>query len=199
MDTYLTIESPGAGLYKDKGSKFIASAVHIASAEEALAHIEAVRRQYHDARHCCWAYMLGPDRLIFRSNDDGEPSGTAGRPILGQINSAGLTDVLVTVVRYFGGILLGTSGLIVAYREASAEAIRNAVTVEKIIENLYTIEFGYEQMSYVMRTIKELNARIEAQRLEAGCTVSVSLRRDADPALAERLTNQKGISFKQEK
>lgn len=195
MDTYLTIDRAGEGLYKDKGSKFIAFARPARSADEALAIVADIRRQYHDARHCCYAYMLGSQRLEYRANDDGEPSGTAGRPILGRINSLGLTDVVVVVVRYFGGILLGTGGLIVAYGSAAADALGSAHVVERVVEQQFTIRFGYEQLSYVMRVVKELDATIVDQQMAESCSVTISIRLGAIDSLRAKLDGQKGIKM----
>lgn len=195
QDTYLTVDVSAEGLYKDKGSKFIAAIHHVSSADEAMRIVSDTKRQYFDARHVCYAYMLGPERLVFRSNDDGEPSGTAGKPILGQINSAGLTDVLITVVRYFGGILLGTSGLITAYKSAAADAVANAVVVEKIIEYQFHVDFGYEQMSYVMRSLKDLQATIISQRQEADCSIVFSIRKGNIDSMKLKFTDIKGVSY----
>ena len=196
MDTFLTIDQLAEGLYKDKGSKFIASVHHVESAEQAMEIVAEYRKKYYDARHVCYAYMLGAERDVFRANDDSEPSGTAGRPILGQINSAGLTDVLVIVVRYFGGILLGTSGLITAYKSAAADAIANAKIVEKIIEGRVEVRFGYSEMSYVMRVVKETQARIIEQEQLADCRIVVAVRRDMVEGFVTRFKDVKGIVYK---
>ena len=150
-DTYNMLSSPGEGLYKEKGSKFIASAFTVMSEEEAKSAIGDIKKQYYDARHHCYAYMLGPDMKQFRSSDDGEPSGTAGKPILNQILSKDVTNVCVVVTRYFGGIKLGTSGLINAYKTAAREALDNATIVEKTINEFYSLEFAYPLMNEVMR------------------------------------------------
>ena len=157
-DSYFTIASESEGLYKDKGSKFLAFAHPVSSLEEVKVLLEHYRKEYYDARHVCYAYMLGADQEEFRANDDGEPSGTAGRPILGQIRSKNLTNVLVVVIRYFGGILLGTSGLIVAYKEATADALSRADIIEKDVMLPRTLRFSYEKMNEVMRTLKDINA-----------------------------------------
>lgn len=194
-DTYLTIEAIGEGLYKEKMSRFISFAVPVVTVDEALACVERYRKEYYDARHVCWAYMIGADRKCFRSNDNGEPSGTAGKPILGQINSAGLTDILVVVIRYFGGIKLGTGGLIVAYRTAAAEAIAASKVVERLIEDCVKIRFEYPLMNEVMRIVKEEQAAVVSQSFEIDCEMTLRLRRMAMPRLRERLENVRGVTL----
>lgn len=162
-DKYLTISDTSSGIYKDKGSKFLAFAEPVNSEEEIQQRIAWYRKEYFDARHVCYAWMLGADRLVFRTNDDGEPSGTAGRPILGQINSKKLTNILIVVVRYFGGILLGTGGLIVAYKEAAADALSAAEIIEKDVLIKKTLCFPYEKMNEIMRIIKDIKANIISQ------------------------------------
>ncbi|MBK7938025.1 MAG: YigZ family protein [Lewinellaceae bacterium] len=159
-DHFHTLSSPATGEFKDRGSKFIACAYPAHTEEVAMAYIEALRKEHFKARHHCFAWRLGPDGARFRANDDGEPGGTAGRPILGQIDSFGLTDVVVVVVRYFGGTLLGTSGLINAYREAAAEALRAAEIVEKIVKDTFTLDFDYALMPDVMNAVKKLDLEI---------------------------------------
>lgn len=176
MDTYLTISSPSEAVYKDKGSKFLAFAYPVSSVDEIKNILAEKRREFYDARHVCYAYMLGYERNTFRANDDGEPSGTAGRPILGQINSAGLTDILIVVVRYFGGTLLGTSGLIQAYKTAAADAIANASIEERIVEKQFVANCGYDMLNSVMRIIKSFNLRVISQRQELDCTILLSVR-----------------------
>lgn len=160
IDHFRTIDAPATGEFKDRGSKFIAYAWPARSEEEALAHLESLRKEHFKARHHCFAWRFGPEGSRFRANDDGEPGGTAGRPILGQIDSFGLTDVVVVVVRYFGGTLLGTSGLIHAYREAAAEALRSAVIVEKIVKDNFDLDFDYALMPDVMNAVKKLDLEI---------------------------------------
>ncbi|MCB9353463.1 MAG: YigZ family protein [Saprospiraceae bacterium] len=155
-DAFRTIAAPSTGEFKDRGSKFIAYAWPVREEAEALAHLEALRKEHFKARHHCYAWRLGPDGTRFRANDDGEPGGTAGRPILGQIDAFGLTDVAIVVVRYFGGTLLGTSGLINAYREAAAEALRHAEVEEKIIQDVFAFDFDYALMPDVMNAVKKL-------------------------------------------
>lgn len=195
MDTYRTIETPAEGLYKDKGSKFISSVYHVDTSEQALKIVADIRKKYYDARHVCYAYMLGSERNEYRVNDDGEPFGTAGKPILGQINSNELTNVLVVVVRYFGGILLGTSGLITAYKSAAAYAIANAVVVEKIVETQYRVKFGYQEMSYVMRTLKELQANIIQQVQQETCEIIFAIRNGNIQQIESKFTNVKGVTY----
>ncbi len=159
-DHFKTLASASTGEFKDRGSKFIACAYPVRAEEEALAYVEALRKEHFKARHHCFAWRLGPDGARFRANDDGEPSGTAGRPILGQIDSFGLTDVVIVVVRYFGGTLLGTSGLINAYREAAAEALRAAEVVEKIVKDTFSFDFDYALMPDIMNAVKKIDLEI---------------------------------------
>ena len=154
-DTYKTIIAPTEGIYKEKGSKFLSFAIPVSSVDEVKEIVKNYRKEYYDSRHVCYAYMLGADRKEFRANDDGEPSGTAGRPILGQINSRELTNILVIVVRYFGGILLGTGGLVVAYKEATTDALNQAEVIEKTVDETIAILFDYVLMNEVMRIIKD--------------------------------------------
>lgn len=185
-DTYLTIAAPAEGLYKDKGSKFLAFAIPVRSVEEVKQHLDAYRRQYYDARHCCYAYVLGAGDgdehgcmgTEFRANDDGEPSGTAGRPILGQINSRKLTNILVIVIRYFGGILLGTGGLIVAYKEATADALNASTVVEQDVLLTRDYTFSYDKMSQMMKLIRETESRILDQGYtdEGLCTMKLEIK-----------------------
>ena len=176
-DTYKTIISSSEGLYKEKMSKFLSFAEPCTSAQEALDIVKLYRNEYCDARHCCWAYMLGPERKDYRSNDDGEPSGTAGKPILGQINSFGLTNLVVIVVRYFGGIKLGTSGPIEAYRIAAQEALSVAQVEERLIEEELTVAFEYPLMGEVMRIVKEEGATVLLQDFQLSCRLHLRLRR----------------------
>ncbi len=174
---YTTIAQRAEGLYKEKGSKFLAFAEPVRDIDEVKERLEYYRKEYHDARHVCYAYMLGADRLDFRANDDGEPSGTAGRPILGQINSLGLTNILVVVVRYFGGILLGTGGLIVAYKEATRDALGQADIVERDVMERRRILFPYEKMNEVMRTLKACEATILNQGYEDNqCVIEYEIK-----------------------
>lgn len=191
-DTYRTIARPCEGLYKEKMSRFLSFAHPVQSVDEAMAVVARYKKEYFDARHCCWAYVIGPDRAAFRSNDDGEPSGTAGKPILGQINSAGLTNVVVCVVRYFGGIKLGTSGLIVAYRTAAAEALNAAEVIEQIVTTRLTVEFPYELMGDAMRVAKDEGADIAAQDFgQDTCRLTLEIRLDG----LERLKAKYGLIY----
>ena len=176
-DIYRTIAKRCEGTYSELRSKFLAFALPVRSAEEALALVADFQKEYFDARHVCWAYRLGAEGEEYRSNDNGEPSGTAGKPILGQIVSAELSDVLVVVVRYFGGVKLGTSGLIVAYRTAAAEALAAAEVIERTVDKQFTMGFSYEQMNTVMRVIKEYSPTIVSQEYEGNeVRMTLSLR-----------------------
>ena len=193
-DFYRTIKAPSEGLYKEKMSKFISFAVPVQTGEEAKEVVKRYQKEYYDARHVCWAYMIGAARTEFMSNDNGEPSGTAGKPILGQINSFELTNIVIVVVRYFGGIKLGTSGLIVAYREAGAEAIRAADIIEWHEGATVSFTFPYLAMNDVMREIKRDNLRIVEQVFDNVCTMTVSIRRDEAAGFALRISEIDGTS-----
>ena len=186
-DTYLTIQDKSEGIYTEKRSKFLAFAHPVEAIDEIKDLLTDYKKKYYDARHVCYAYMLGPERTDFRVNDDGEPSSTAGKPILGQINSRELTNILVVVIRYFGGVKLGTSGLIVAYREAAAEALSAATVIEKTIEETVTFTFPYVMMNSVMRVVKELNPRIVEQKYDETCIITLAIKRSMAPMLEERL------------
>ena len=187
MDEYRTIEQTSEGTYSELRSKFLAFAHPVKTVDEALALVEQYQRQYYDARHVCWAYMLGADRQTFRSNDNGEPSGTAGKPILGQINSNELTDIIILVVRYFGGVKLGTSGLIVAYRTAAAEAISNASIVTRTVDEEYSFSFEYPLMNKVMKVVRDMDARIVSQSFDMDCQMTLSIRKSLMPQLQEKI------------
>ncbi len=183
-DTFKTISSTSEGIYKEKGSKFLSFAIPINSANEAKEIVKDYRKRFFDARHVCYAYMIGAERTEFRSNDDGEPSGTAGRPILGQINSRELTNVLIIVVRYFGGVLLGTGGLVVAYKEATADALNQSEIIEKAVEENVQIRFDYLQMNEVMKIIKDSDVQITNQTFDNKCLISFSISKsNADSTL----------------
>ncbi|WP_456076026.1 IMPACT family protein [Hoylesella nanceiensis] len=186
-DTYLTIQDKSEGIYTEKRSKFLAFAHPVETIDEIKDLLTDYKKKYYDARHVCYAYMLGPERTDFRVNDDGEPSSTAGKPILGQINSRELTNILVVVIRYFGGVKLGTSGLIVAYREAAAEALSAATVIEKTIEETVTFTFPYVMMNSVMRVVKELNPRIVEQKYDETCIITLAIKHSMAPMLEERL------------
>lgn len=187
-DEFLTItDTPAEGFYSEKRSKFLAFAFHVSSEEEVKQYVAEFRKKYYDARHVCWAYMLGADRTDFRANDDGEPSSTAGKPILGQINKNELTDILIIVVRYYGGVNLGTSGLIVAYRTAAAEAIANAEIVSQFVEEEVVFDFPYIMMNDVMKIIKDMSPRIISQTYDNTCEMKLSIRKSEAPMLKAKL------------
>lgn len=186
-DTYRTIAALSEGVYTEKRSKFIAIAVPVRSLEEVKNYLEIYQKKYYDARHVCYAYMLGHERTNFRANDNGEPSGTAGKPILGQINSNELTDILIVVVRYFGGIKLGTSGLIVAYKAAAFEAISNASIIEKTVDDDICVSFEYPFMNDVMRIVKEEEPEILEQVYDMDCLMKLRIRCSMMPKLRARL------------
>ena len=188
-DSYKTIKEKivGEGYYTEKRSKFLAFAHHVESVDEVKEIIKQYRKKYYDARHVCYAYMLGSDRLEFRANDDGEPSSTAGKPILGQINSQELTNILIIVVRYYGGVNLGTSGLIVAYREAAADAIAHSEIEERLVEEIITYSFTYPMMNDVMRIVKDMEPRIVSQQFDNTCEIKLAIRKSMAEQLRERL------------
>ena len=187
LDEYRTIKTEGEGYYTEKRSKFLAFAHHVETIDEIKDLLAQYRKKYYDARHVCYAYMLGPERLDFRANDDGEPSSTAGKPILGQINSAELTDILIVVVRYYGGVNLGTSGLIVAYREAAADAIAHCEMEMRQVEEQIRYSFSYPQMNDVMRIVKEMNPRIVSQTFDNTCEIVLSIRQSEAEQLRSKL------------
>lgn len=186
-DEYLTISSTGEGYYTEKRSKFLAFAHHVETVDEVKELLAAYRKKYYDARHVCYAYMLGAGRAEFRANDDGEPSSTAGKPILGQINSSELTDILIVVVRYYGGVNLGTNGLIVAYREAAADAIAHATIEARQVEEIIDYDFSYVMMNDVMRIVKEMQPRIVSQTYDNTCRISLAIRQSEAEQLRQRL------------
>jgi uncharacterized YigZ family protein len=186
-DIYNSIQSISKGVYKDRGSKFLAFAFPVSSEEEVKSHLRELKREFHDARHHCYAYRLGTENQQYRINDDGEPSGTAGKPIYGQIVSNELTNILVVVVRYFGGTLLGTSGLINAYRAAAKECLQNAAIIEKTVLERFSLHFRYNDMNDVMRIIKEEAATILEQQFESDCRINLSIRKSQLSQLSERL------------
>lgn len=186
-DTYKSIAAPSEGVFRDKGSKFLAFAYPVESEEEVRMRVDALKKEYHDARHHCYAYRIGKDGEKWRANDDGEPSGSAGRQILGQIDSAGLSDVLVVVVRYFGGILLGVPGLIRAYKTSSAEAVSAAQIVDKIASSRYLLSFGYEAMPQVMKTVKDLGLPQSDQNFGERCSMVVTVRLNLESDFLDRI------------
>ena len=195
MDSYRTIRTLSEGIYSEKRSKFLAFAMPVRSVEEVKLLVAEYQKKYYDARHVCYAYMLGAERKEFRANDNGEPSGTAGKPILGQINSNELTDILIIVVRYVGGVKLGTSGLIVAYRLAAAEAIAAAEIIEKTVDEDITFMFEYPFMNDVMRIVKEENPQIVSQGFENDCSMTLRIRKDSMPRLKSRLEKVSTLRF----
>ena len=188
LDEFKTIANTSEGFYSEKRSKFLAFALHVESVDEVKSLIDVYRKKYYDARHVCYAYMLGAGRAEFRANDDGEPSSTAGKPILGQINSNELTDILIVVVRYYGGVNLGTSGLIVAYREAAADAIAHAEVVTRQVEEVITYTFAYPMMNDVMRIVKEMSPRIVSQTYDSTCEIKLAIRKSEAEQLRQRLS-----------
>ena len=197
-DSYKTIAAIAEGTYSEKRSKFLAFAIPVQSVDEVKAHVAEYQKRYYDARHACYAYMLGAERTEFRANDNGEPSGTAGKPILGQINSYGLTNILIIVVRYFGGIKLGTSGLIIAYRQAAIEALENAQIIEKTVDDDITFSFEFPMMNAVMKVVKDLNPQILSQGYDTDCTMTLRIRRGMMPQLRERLSKVETLNFIEE-
>ncbi len=186
-DEFKTITTTSEGYYTEKRSKFLAFAHHVQTTDEVKEIIAGYRKKYYDARHVCYAYMLGAERKDFRANDDGEPSSTAGKPILGQINSNELTDILIVVVRYYGGVNLGTSGLIVAYREAASDAISHATIETRQVEEIVRYSFSYPQMNDVMRIVKDMNPRIISQTYDNTCEIVLSIRKSEADQLRNRL------------
>lgn len=196
-DFYKTLKGMSQGIYKEKMSKFIAIAQPASSAEEAKALIKQISNKYHDARHCCWAYMIGTQRDEYLSSDNGEPSGTAGKPILGQINSYGLTNVVIAVVRYFGGIKLGTSGLIVAYREAARTAIEAGEILECHEQATFSFTFPYLAMNDVMKLVKNGDLNVLEQQFDNVCSMTIQIDADKLPELRERLLSLDGVTEKE--
>lgn len=187
IDEFKTITNVGEGTYSEKRSKFLAFSHHVESEDDIRELLAFYRKKYFDARHVCYAYMLGAERKIFRANDDGEPSSTAGKPILGQINSSGLTDILIVVVRYYGGVNLGTGGLIVAYKTAAAAAIENSVVETRQVEEIITYNFPYVMMNNVMRVVKEMKPRILSQTYDTTCEIKLGIRLSEAEILKARL------------
>jgi uncharacterized YigZ family protein len=194
-DTYKTIQSEAQGLYKDRGSKFLAFAIPVVNEKEIKDRIEKFRKKYHDARHICYAYRIGPKEFKFKVNDDGEPSGTAGKPILGQITANELTNILIIVVRYFGGILLGTSGLIKAYRSASIDCINNAKIIVKTTDYDFEISFNYEQLSPVMKIIKDEHVEIISKIIENRCIMTLRVRQSSYKKITDQMIKIDKLKF----
>ncbi len=195
-DSYKTIKAKSEGLFKDKGSKFLSYAFPVETEEEIKDILIQIKKEHHSARHHCYAWRLGTEEITFRANDDGEPSSTAGKPILGQLLSFGLTNILVVVVRYFGGTLLGTGGLINAYRTAAAEAIKNAKTVNRVIEKKFTLKFTYNQMNDVMQIIKQENLNILDTRFELECELDFSVRKSEARRIEDLFQQFYGVEIK---
>ncbi|MDO5442086.1 MAG: YigZ family protein [Bacteroidia bacterium] len=195
-DTYKSIAGRAEGLFKDNGSRFIALAYPVETEDEVKAIVDGLKKEYHDARHHCFAYRLGLDGGRWRANDDGEPSGSSGRPILGQIDSAGLSDILVVVVRYFGGIKLGIPGLIRAYRTSTADALANAEIVEKVAGNNYQVEFPYLSMNAVMKASKDLALPQRNQSFGENCSMELRVRLSQDADFVDRMLHIEGVAFK---
>lgn len=195
-DTYLTIECKGEGLYKEKGSKFIALAYPVTTEDEIKPILANLRKEYHDARHYCYAYQLGVDKKKFRANDDGEPVNSAGQPIFGQIKSNNLTNVVVIVIRYFGGKLLGVGGLVNAYRTAAADALSHAKIINKTVSDLYELTFAYTIINDIMRLIEEEKLTIVKQTFEANCTIRIGVRLGKSEAIKKRIEKSPEVTIK---
>ena len=194
-DIFYTIEKEGTGKFTEKKSRFLSFAFHVTSADEAKERLKALQNEYHDARHVCWAYVIGPERKEWQANDNGEPSGTAGKPILGQINSLELTDVAVGVVRYFGGIKLGTPGLIAAYKEAASLALESSGKKECVRQQQYSFTFPYMAMNDVMKVVKSTGAEVVSQLFDNSCSMTLSIRMDDAENLHGRLSGVSGLTF----
>jgi uncharacterized YigZ family protein len=194
-DTYLTIAAPSEGIFKDRGSKFIGFAYPVESEEEIKQRLQELRKEHFNARHHCYAYRLGADKLQYRINDDGEPSGTAGRPIYNQLLSKDLSNILIVVVRYFGGTLLGVPGLINAYKNAALEAIAQAEIIEKIVYNLYRLDFGYLQMNEVMKVIKEKGLEVRSQQFDLQCSMEIAIRKKRITETVDSLSKIEGLTL----
>ena len=194
-DFFKTIKDTSEGLYKEKMSKFISFAIPVSSAEEAKETVKAYQKKYYDARHVCWAYMIGTDRTEFYSNDYGEPSGTAGKPILGQSNSYELPNILIVVIRYFGGIKLGTSGLIVAYKAAAADAIENGEIIECHEQAQLSFNFPYLSMNNVMKLVKDSGVNIVSQIFDNDCSMTIETNADDIPPFRNRLIDIDGVEI----
>jgi len=194
-DQYLTIESTSEGTFRDRGSKFIAKAIPVADEKQVKLELEALRKQFFDATHHCYAYILGADKSAWRVNDDGEPSGTAGRPIYGQIQSADLTNLLVVVIRYYGGTKLGVSGLINAYKTAAREAIGNARIKNCILKDVYRVEYEYSHMNEVMRILKEDSVDMLFSDFGMKCVIDFAIRRMESSRVCTRISRLSGLKI----
>jgi len=194
-DTYLTIEKPAQAIFKDKGSKFLAFAYPVENEQQVKDILSQLKKEHHTANHHCYAYRLGADKLNFRANDDGEPNNTAGKPILGQLQSSDLTNVLIVVVRYFGGVLLGVSGLINAYKNSAAEVIKASQITEKQILFSYTIHFPFEQLNDVMKILKQSGCKILEQQFDTDCRISFNIRKGQSEHCEEVLKKIEGLKL----
>ena len=194
-DIFYTIDKEGTGKFTEKKSRFLSFAYHVTSADDAKSRLKTLQNEYHDARHVCWAYVLGPERNEWQANDNGEPSGTAGKPILGQINSLNLTDVAVGVVRYFGGIKLGTPGLMAAYKEAASLALEASGIKECIVQKQFSFTFPYMAMNDVMKVVKSTGAEIVSQKFDNSCEMTLSIRMGDADMLYSRLAGVSGLTF----
>jgi uncharacterized YigZ family protein len=194
-DAFKTISGRSEGIHKDKGSRFISIALPVGSEEEARKQLANLKNEFHDARHHCYAYLLGPASIVFRFSDDGEPAGTAGRIIYGQIQSSGLTNILVVVVRYFGGVKLGVRGLINAYRNAAYDALNTARVIEKTVKSIYEVRFDYSLMEKVMRLAKEENLSITQQDFDLLCILKFSVRRILSNRVVQKFKEIKGLEI----
>ena len=197
-DSYLTIAAPAEAIYKERSSKFLTYAYPVESEEEIKILLDALRKEYYDATHHCYAYRLGPQGDVFRANDDGEPSGTAGKPILGQLLSANVTNCLVVVVRYFGGTKLGVSGLIQAYKESTSEVLAVSDIIEKTVDRVIRVDFSYISMNGVMRVIKEMSPRIDEQLFDNLCTMRLRIRESEADQLIAKLLKVEGVTVETE-
>ena len=194
-DSYNTIAAPAEAVFKDKGSKFLAYAYPVTDEQQVKEYLEPLRKKYYDATHHCYAWRLGPDGELSRANDDGEPSGTAGKPILGQMLSRELTNILIVVVRYFGGTKLGVPGLINAYRESAREAIEAAEVVTRTVNAVYAVRFAYPVMNDVMRIVKDMSPQVVSQNFDNVCEMELSIRRGREEQLRDRLEKCEGVQF----
>lgn len=194
-DVYYTIEKESQGYFKDKGSKFYAFAFHVQSEDEVKSILANLKKKHHSARHHCYAWRMGTEEITYRSNDDGEPSSTAGKPILGQLLSFNVTNILVIVVRYFGGTLLGVSGLINAYRKAAADVLKNADIVQKIIETEVNLDFTYNELAEVMNIIKQQNLTVINTRFEEKCSLTFSVRKSEYKKTMNTFDNIYGVKI----
>ena len=195
-DSYKIVATKGEGLYKEKGSKFIAEAFPVHSESEVKERVAEIRKKYFDAKHHCYAFMIGPDKACYRSSDDGEPSGTAGKPILNQILSKDVTNVCVVVTRYFGGQLLGVPGLINAYKTSAREALDNCTIVEKTIDEVYSLKFDYPLLNEVMRILKDENLEQQNPKFEMDCYLEISVRQSDSDRIVKKLKRIFGVDVK---